>query len=167
LASEFPRVTSPAFLWSDIGCSMSGIHSRNKQTRQEMRRSSFRIERERERLWVGFIRKTRCKKPGAKAQCMLDFLIVGGLHSYTRRQSQIKALEQECERQSYSGRSSPWISVHRPSLKVATWSLDFFLLQGLPLETRWLLGQRSVGAGARPELVRYNPFLGPWDARVS
>ena len=41
----------------------------------------------------------------------------------------------------------------------AMWSLDFFLLQGLPLETRWLLGQRPVG-GARPELVRYHLFSG-------
>ena len=49
---------------------------------------------------------------------------------------------------------------------VATWSLDLFLLQGLPLETRWLLGQRPVG-GARPELVRYHLFLGPWDVHLS
>ena len=38
-----------------------------------------------------------------------------------------------------------------------TWSLDLFLLQGLPSETRWLPGQRSVG-GARPELIRYHLF---------
>ena len=38
------------------------------------------------------------------------------------------------------------------------WSLDLFLLQGLPLETRWLPGQRPVG-GARPELVRYHVRL--------
>ena len=44
--------------------------------------------------------------------------------------------------------------------------LDRFLLQGLPSETRWLLGQRPVG-GARPELVRYQLFLGPWDVRLS
>jgi len=41
-----------------------------------------------------------------------------------------------------------------------TWSLDRFLLQGLPSETRWLPGQRSVG-GARPELVRYHLFFRP------
>jgi len=35
--------------------------------------------------------------------------------------------------------------------------LDLFLLQGLPLETRWLLGQSPVG-WARPELVRYHLF---------
>jgi len=40
------------------------------------------------------------------------------------------------------------------------WSLDLFLLRGLPLETRWLSGQCSVG-GARPELVRYHLFLRP------
>ena len=39
-----------------------------------------------------------------------------------------------------------------------TWSLDLFLLQGLPSETRWLPGQRPVG-GARPELVCYHLFL--------
>jgi len=43
---------------------------------------------------------------------------------------------------------------------VATRSLDLFLLQGLPLETRWLLGQRPVGR-ARPELVRYHLFFRP------
>jgi hypothetical protein len=48
---------------------------------------------------------------------------------------------------------------------VATWSLDLFLLQGLPLETRWLLSQRSVG-GARPELVLYHLFFRPM-GRVS
>ena len=42
----------------------------------------------------------------------------------------------------------------------ATRSLDLFLLQGLPLETRWLPGQRPVG-GARPELVRYHLFFRP------
>ena len=41
-----------------------------------------------------------------------------------------------------------------------TWSMDRFLLQGLPSETRWLPGQRSVG-GARPELVRYHLFFRP------
>ena len=46
------------------------------------------------------------------------------------------------------------------------WSLDLFLLQGLPLETRWLPGQRPVG-GARPELVRYHLFFGLWDVRLS
>jgi hypothetical protein len=40
------------------------------------------------------------------------------------------------------------------------WSPDLFLLQGLPLETRWLPGQPSVG-GARPELVRYHLFFWP------
>jgi hypothetical protein len=39
--------------------------------------------------------------------------------------------------------------VHRPK-----WSLDLFLLQGLPVETRWLPGQRPV------ELVRYHLFGG-------
>ena len=46
------------------------------------------------------------------------------------------------------------------------WSLDLFLLQGLPLETRWLPGLRPVG-GARPELVRYHLFFGLWDVRLS
>jgi hypothetical protein len=48
---------------------------------------------------------------------------------------------------------------------VTTWSLELFLLQGLPSETRWLLGQSPVG-GARPELVRCNLFLGPRDVRL-
>jgi len=47
-----------------------------------------------------------------------------------------------------------------------TWSLDRFLLQGLPSETRWLPGQRSVG-GARPELVRYHLFFRPTVGRAS
>ena len=46
------------------------------------------------------------------------------------------------------------------------WSLDLFLLQGLPSETRWLPGQRPVG-GAKPELVRYHLFFGLWDVRLS
>jgi len=46
------------------------------------------------------------------------------------------------------------------------WSLDLFLLQGLPSETRWLPGQRPVG-GVRPELVRYGLFFGPWDVRLA
>jgi len=47
-----------------------------------------------------------------------------------------------------------------------TWSADLSLLQGLSSETRWLPGQCPVG-GARPELVRYHLFFGPWDVRLA
>jgi hypothetical protein len=55
----------------------------------------------------------------------------------------------------YKRRMEPTLDRTVGRVHCPTWSLDLFLLQGLPSGTRWLPGQRPVG-GARPELVRYH-----------